>query len=145
MANTHKQLQGWCHQTKEALKSQTMQYMNSWKSTILDGENEIESSIQMLNWNRKTTCINPFSPWQTNSQMPFQESPNLHSAALGRKLAIWATTEGYCYLRLYKRCYHWYAKEKYGAYPYFGALDLRKEYRSGDFNDLKISVYHVTE
>ena len=38
-----------------------------------------------------------------------------------------------------------YAKEKYGAYPYFGELDLRKEYLSGDFHHLKISIYHATE
>ena len=38
-----------------------------------------------------------------------------------------------------------YAKEKYGAYPYFGELDLRTEYLTGELWNLRISIYHATE
>ena len=34
---------------------------------------------------------------------------------------------------------------KYGAYPYWGELDLRPEHRVGDFEDLNISICYETE
>ena len=75
----------------------------------------------------------------------FQAATNIHARDYRRKLNIWATTEGYCYLCLFKKKYQHFTHMKYGAYPYWGELDLRAEHRMGDFKDLNISICYETE
>src|SRR5882757_3941725 len=96
----------------------------------------------------KRVCFNPYQEapqWLTPLKDDFQAATNVQSRDYRRKLNIWATTEEYCYLCIFKKKYQHYTQLKYRAYPYWGELDLRLEHRAGDFEDLNVSICYETE
>src|SRR5882757_1667100 len=151
---------------RQALPTQKKLYRNS--CSIIKGGRK-ETDHHRSNWNHKKmswqqerliekqreNCQRPrrvfFNPYCEEQQWPtplkddFQAATNVQLRDYRRKLNIWATTEGYCYLQIFKKKYQHYARLKYGAYPYWGELDLRSEHKTRDFEDLNISICYETE
>ena len=95
----------WVETQSKIPQTQTKPSTSYYNSTP-NGEKKILNQNDIpLNWNRRTTTLNPFEPWQNTIKEDFKVTINANSISYGRKMAMWAKTKGYCYLILYQRKY----------------------------------------